>query len=287
MNWLTEFVRPKIQAMMGKPVHEVPEDLWRKCSQCDQMIFHRDLATSYNVCPNCGHHFKLSTVERCNLLFDDQSYQILPVPKVPSDPLKFKDSKRYTDRLQENRSRTGQEDAMTTVHGKIKGIPAVAAIMSFDFMGGSMGLAVGRTFCAAAEWAIVQQMPLVAITASGGARMQEGLFSLMQMSTTAMAVEALRTHHIPYIVVLTDPTMGGVSASFAMLGDITIAETGALIGFAGPRVIEETIKQKLPEGFQRAEFLQQHGVVDIVCDRRELKGTIGRLLSVLTHAAGD
>lgn len=283
MNWLTELVRPKIQAFMAKNTKEMPDDLWQKCPKCEQMIFHRDLSNNLNVCPNCNYHMRIPPVERFNLLFDEQRYQFLPLPKVVSDPLKFKDNKKYTDRLHASQSKTGQEDAMVLAHGKIGQIETVVAVMNFDFMAGSMGAAVGQTFCAAAKWALQQQTPFLVITASGGARMQEGMFSLMQMPATVMAVSELNNAHIPYLVLLTDPTMGGVSASFAMLGDVTLAEPGALIGFAGPRVISETIKQKLPEGFQRSEFLQEHGIVDCICHRKELKTKIVRILSVLHH----
>lgn len=283
MNWLTEFVRPKIQAIMGNHPSEMPDDLWHKCPKCEQMIFHRELASNINVCPNCLYHMRINTTERFNLLFDNQEYQLIPLPKVQEDPLKFKDTKKYSDRLKNYRAKTNQEDAIVVAHGKVNQIETVIAVMSFDFMGGSMGVYVGHAFHAAAEWAIKRKTPMVVVTASGGARMQEGMLSLMQMPTTVIAVDALHAAKIPYIVILTDPTMGGVSASFAMLGDVIIAESGALIGFAGPRVIEETIKQKLPVGFQKAEFLREHGMIDIVSDRKDLKKKLGLVLSVLGY----
>lgn len=281
MNWLTEFVRPKIQAFMEKTTSKIPDDLWIKCPECEQMVFHRELRENLHVCPHCFFHMHLSLTERFNMLFDNQIYQMIPLPKVLEDPLNFKDSKRYVDRLKEYRIKTKQDDAISVALGEIEGKETVVAVMSFDFMGGSMGVFVGRSFHIAVELAIKKNAPFIVVTASGGARMQEGILSLMQMPTTVMAVEKMNEAHLPYIVVLTDPTMGGVSASFAMLGDIAIAESGALIGFAGPRVIEETINQKLPKGFQRAEFLKDHGMIDMVVKRRDLKEKLGKILSVL------
>ncbi|MDR1907471.1 MAG: acetyl-CoA carboxylase, carboxyltransferase subunit beta [Holosporales bacterium] len=280
MNWLTEFVRPKIQALMEKS-QDTPEDLWVKCPKCEQMIFHRELQENLRVCPNCLYHMRLSSIERLNLLFDNQQYQMIPLPKVQDDPIKFKDSKRYADRIKDSRAKTKQHDAISVAVGNINEKNVVVAVMNFEFMGGSMGLFVGHAFYAAVELATDQKLPFIVVTASGGARMQEGILSLMQMPTTVIGVELMHNSRLPYIVVLTDPTMGGVSASFAMLGDVALAESGALIGFAGPRVIEETIKQKLPEGFQRAEFLKDHGMVDIVVSRKALKDTLGRILGVL------
>jgi acetyl-CoA carboxylase carboxyl transferase subunit beta len=224
---------------------------------------------------------RLSLAERLSMLFDNAQYQVVPVAQTPDDPLQFKDAKRYSDRLREYRAKTKQHDAITVALGAIHEQDAVVAVMNFDFMGGSMGLFVGHAFRAAAELAISRRLPFVVVTASGGARMQEGMLSLMQMPATVISVERLSRARVPYVVVLTDPTMGGVSASFAMLGDVTLAEAGALVGFAGPRVIEETIKQVLPDGFQRAEFLRSHGMVDIVVERRALAGTLGRVLGVL------
>lgn len=279
MNWLTDFVKPKIQAFMNRS-DKLPDDLWIKCPACEQMIFHRDLQDNLRVCPHCQHCMRLPVVERLELLFD-RTYQTLPLPGVPEDPLKFKDSKRYVERLKEYRTKTQKEDAITVAVGAIGGHETVVAVMDFAFMGGSMGLFVGHAFVTAVRLAVQKGAPFLVVTASGGARMQEGILSLMQMPATVMALEALNDACLPYLVLLTDPTMGGVSASFAMLGDITLAEPGALIGFAGPRVIEETIKQKLPQGFQRAEFLRDHGMVDIVVPRKELKSRIELLINVL------
>ncbi|MDR2464191.1 MAG: acetyl-CoA carboxylase, carboxyltransferase subunit beta [Holosporales bacterium] len=280
MSWLTELVRPKIQAFMQKS-SDLPDDLWLKCLSCEQMIFRRDLLDNMQVCPHCNYHSRLSIIDRLNMLFDNKQYQILPSPKVVDDPLKFKDSKRYTDRLKEQRNKTKQNDAAIVAVGEIQNKEIVVFAMNFDFMGGSMGLFVGRAFYQAAEFAVQKKTALVAVTSSGGARMQEGMLSLLQMPTTVIATNLLHDACLPYIVLLTDPTMGGVSASFAMLGDVAIAESGALIGFAGPRVIEETIKQTLPSGFQRAEFLKDHGMVDIVVSRSELKSTLGKIICIL------
>jgi acetyl-CoA carboxylase carboxyl transferase subunit beta len=282
MSWLTEFVRPKIQAFMQKS-SDIPEELWLKCQSCEQMIFHRDFIENLRVCPHCNHHSRLSIIDRLNMLFDNNQYQILPLHGVVDDPLKFKDSKRYTDRLKEQRQKTKQNDAAIVAFGEIQNNEAVVFAMNFDFMGGSMGLFVGRAFYQAAEFAIQKKTALVAITSSGGARMQEGMLSLLQMPTTVIATNLLHESRIPYIVILADPTMGGVSASFAMLGDVTISEPGAIVGFAGPRVIEETIKQTLPIGFQRAEFLKDHGMIDIVVTRSELKLTLSRIIYVLSR----
>lgn len=285
MNWLTDFVKPKIQAFMNRS-DQIPDDLWTKCPACEQMVFHRELQENLRVCPHCQHHLRLPASERFDLLFDRKAYQRIPLPSVSEDPLKFKDSRRYTDRLRDARAKTQEGDALQVALGAIEGQETVVAVMDFAFMGGSMGMFVGRAFQAAAEMAVRKKAPLLVVTASGGARMQEGILSLMQMPTTVMAIERLSEARVPYLVLLTDPTMGGVSASFAMLGDVTLAEPGALIGFAGPRVIEETIKQKLPQGFQRAEFLKDHGMVDAVVPRKELKAKISKLLKVLNCAKG-
>ena len=279
MNWLTEFVRPKIRTLFAR--REVPENLWQQCPSCQQMIFHRDLATNLKVCPHCGHHMRASAIERLAWTFDDGSYTRIELPKVPADPLRFRDSKRYTDRLKEARDKTHQDDALVVAHGRIGGHAAVVAAMEFDFMGGSMGAAVGEGIVAAARLAVLQEAPLIVFTASGGARMQEGAISLMQMPRTVIATRLVKEAGLPFIVVLTDPTTGGVTASFAMLGDIQIAEPSAMIGFAGARVIEQTVREKLPEGFQRAEYLHQHGIVDMVVKRTELKATLARLISLL------
>jgi acetyl-CoA carboxylase carboxyl transferase subunit beta len=287
MNWLTNFVRPRIRALRGK--EDVPENLWHKCSSCEQMIFHRELAANLHVCTHCGHHMRIPAAERLKLVFDDDSHQTIELPEATDDPLKFRDQKRYSERLKDSRSKTGEDDAIQVAHGKIGGIPAVVAAFDFQFMGGSMGTAVGDGLIAAARLAVFQEAPLIVFPASGGARMQEGILSLMQMPRTTVAVEEVREAGLPYIVVLTDPTTGGVSASFAMLGDISIAEPGAVIGFAGARVIENTIHETLPEGFQRAEYLLDHGMVDMVVPRAELRETLLRVLDLLRNRdpAGD
>jgi len=279
MNWLTNFVRPKIRALVSK--QDVPENLWDKCPNCEAMIFHRDLEAHDKVCQHCGHHMRLSATERLDMLFDGAAYQTIELPKVPVDPLRFRDTKRYTDRLRDAQARTGRADAVIVAHGRMGGRPAVVAAFDFAFMGGSMGLAVGEAVVSAARLALLQQAPLIVVPSSGGARMQEGILSLMQMPRTTIAVDQVKEAGLPYIVVLADPTTGGVTASFAMLGDIHIAERGAMIGFAGARVIEETIRQSLPEGFQRAEYLRDHGMIDIVVHRAELRPTLVRLLSLL------
>lgn len=279
MSWLTNFVRPKIQALMRRK--EVPDNLWTKCNACDHMLFHRDLMTNMHVCHHCGHHMRLLVQQRLDFLFDEQSYTKLPLTKTVMDPLKFKDSKKYTDRLKEYRQKTGLEDAVIVAYGKVSGNPVVIAAFEFAFMGGSMGAAVGQALLDAAHLAVKNHCPLVVIPASGGARMQEGILSLMQMPRSTIAVELVKAKKLPYITILTDPTTGGVSASFAMLGDICIAEPGATIGFTGARVIEETIRQKLPDGFQSAEYLLDHGMVDMVVHRHQLTATLGMLLGHL------
>lgn len=284
MNWLTNFVRPKIQALMHK--NEVPDNLWDKCDACEHMIFHRDLVENTYVCHHCENHMRMTVQDRLESLFDHKTFIKAPLSKVISDPLKFKDSKRYTDRLKDYRNRTGQDDAIIVASGKIGGQSAIVAAFDFSFMGGSMGMAVGEGILTAAELAVNTHAALIIVPASGGARMQEGALSLMQMPRTTIAVEKVREANLPYIVVLTNPTTGGVSASFAMLGDIAISEPKAIIGFAGARVIEETIRQKLPEGFQRAEYLLDHGMIDMVVHRHKLPETIGRILSMLNPQAG-
>ena len=279
MSWLTEFVRPKIRTLFAR--REVPENLWDQCSACQQMIFHRDLTTNLKVCPHCGHHMRASAAERIAWTFDEGSYTRIELPKTPPDPLRFRDSKRYVDRLKEAREKTHLDDAIIVAHGRISGHQAVVAAMEFEFLGGSMGGAVGDGIIAAARLAVLQEAPLIVFTASGGARMQEGAISLMQMPRSIIATQLVKEAGLPYIVVLTDPTTGGVTASFAMLGDIHIAEPGALIGFAGARVIEQTVREKLPEGFQRAEYLHLHGIIDMVVKRTELKATLARLISLL------
>ncbi len=279
MNWLTSFVRPKIRALVRKP--DFPENLWEKCPACEQMIFHRDLKANLHVCQHCDHHMRLSPEARLASLFDDGEYNNIELPEAPQDALKFRDSKRYVDRLKDARARTGAADAVVVAHGRIDGMGVVATVFNFDFMGGSMGIAVGEALVAAARLATLQRAPLIVFPASGGARMQEGVLSLMQMARTTIAIEEVKEAGLPYIVVLTDPTTGGVTASFAMLGDIAIAEPGAVIGFAGPRVIQETIHEELPEGFQRAEYLLEHGMLDMVVHRHALRDKLVQLLKLL------
>lgn len=282
MSWLTNFVRPKIQALIRR--NEIPDNLWTKCSACGHMLFHRDLEQNLRVCHHCNHHMRLTVTQRLELLFDGKSYTKVPLPKVLKDPLKFKDTKKYVDRLKEYRTKTGNEDAITVAYGQVSGQPVVIAAFDFSFMGGSMGMAVGEAILLGADLAVKSKCAYIVIPASGGARMQEGILSLMQMPRTTIAVEKVKKAGLPYITLLSDPTTGGVSASFAMLGDIAIAEPGAIIGFAGARVIEETIRQKLPEGFQKAEYLLDHGMIDMVVPRHQLAGTVGTLLSHLGPA---
>ncbi len=279
MNWISNYVRPKIRALVKKS--EVPDNLWEKCPDCGQMIFHRELESSLRVCPHCSYHMRLGAKARLAMLFDDGKYNRAELPASIADPLKFRDRKRYGERLREAHTKTGEKDAVIVAHGEMAGHPVVVAAFNFAFMGGSMGIAVGEGILAAARLAVEQNAPLIVIPSSGGARMQEGILSLMQMPRSVIAVEMVKEAGLPYIVLLTDPTTGGVSASFAMLGDIAIAEPGAVIGFAGARVIEETIRETLPEGFQRAEYLLEHGMVDMVVQRGELRETLIRVLSLL------
>ncbi len=280
MNWLTDFVRPKIKKTAQI---EIADNLWLKCPDCGQMLFSKELKKSMYVCTRCGHHLRLYIDKRLRLLFDNGEYTEISMPQLKEDPLKFKDSKKYTDRLRAYRKATGSDDAIRVAKGEIGGITSVVAAIDFAFMGGSMGMAVGEGIVKAAEICLKGNYPLVTVAASGGARMQEGILSLMQMARTTAAINQLKEKGIPFISIMTDPTTGGVSASFAMLGDVNIAEKGCLIGFAGPRVIEQTIREKLPEGFQRAEYLREHGMVDIVVTRQEMKDTLVRVLSILTH----
>ena len=280
MSWLTNFVLPKIRAVVTKK--EVPDNLWDKCPRCGQMLFHRELEANLFVCHACAFHMRLDPQRRLAMLFDDGEFTRIELPKTIADPLRFRDRKRYADRLKEAHAKAAAgSDAIVVAHGTIGGIATVVAAFDFGFMGGSMGIAVGEGLLAASRLAILQEAPLVAIPASGGARMQEGILSLMQMPRSILAVEEVKAAGLPYIVLLTDPTTGGVSASFAMLGDITLAEPEAVIGFAGARVIEETIREKLPEGFQRSEYLLEHGMVDIVVPRKELRQTLARIVGLL------
>ena len=279
MNWLTEYVRPKIRTLFGQ--RDVPDNLWGQCSACQQMVFNAELDKNLRVCSHCGHHMRVKATQRLSWTFDGGKHTRIDLPKPPVDPLKFRDSKRYVDRLKDYREKTHLDDAIVVAHGTIGGHRAVVAVMSFDFMGGSMGSAVGEGIVAAAKLAVLQDAPLIVFTASGGARMQEGTISLMQMPRTVIATQMVKEKGLPFITVLTDPTTGGVTASFTMLGDIQIAEPGAEIGFAGARVIEQTVREKLPEGFQRSEYLLAHGILDLVVKRADMNGTLGRLIGLL------
>ena len=279
VNWLTNYILPKIRAFTRR---DVPDNLWHKCPNCEQMLFHRELAANLEVCRHCGYHFRVGSRARFAMLFDGGAFAPIDIPKVALDPLRFRDRKRYSERLREGQAALGAgSDAVAAAAGQIGGVAAVVAAFDFSFMGGSMGIAVGEGLLAAARHAVEHHSALVVVSASGGARMQEGALSLMQMPRTILAADMVKEARLPYIVLLTDPTTGGVAASFASLGDITLAEPGAIIGFAGARVIEETIREKLPEGFQRAEYLYEHGMVDQVVRRGELRTTLARLLSLL------
>ncbi len=281
MSWLQKLLPPKIQRSERGARKSVPEGLWTKCPECDAVLYSTDLEKNLNVCPKCGHHQRIGARARLDSLLDPEGRFEIGAEVLPVDSLKFKDSKRYPDRLADAQEQTGEGDALVVLQGSIKSIGIVCAAFEFDFMGGSMGSVVGERFVRGARVSIEQKLPFVCITASGGARMQEGLLSLTQMAKTTAALTDLAERKLPFISVLSDPTMGGVSASFAMIGDIVIAEPKALIGFAGPRVIEQTVRQKLPEGFQRAEFLLEKGAVDMIVDRRELRDKIATLLAML------
>ncbi len=279
MSWISNVVRPKIRNFLAK--REVPQNLWIKCPETGEMVFHRDLEMNQYVIPGSGYHMRMTAKQRLEHFFDDKDYELIPLPEVPLDPLKFRDERRYTDRLRDARTKTGAPDAVLIGTGTVESLPIVVAVQDFDFMGGSLGMAAGEAIVTGMMAARERKRPFVLFAASGGARMQEGILSLMQMPRTTVAVEALKAARVPYIVVLTNPTTGGVTASYAMLGDVHIAEPGALIGFAGPRVIEQTIREKLPEGFQRSEYLRDHGMVDIVVHRHHLRETIARLCRLL------
>ena len=281
MNWIANFVRPRIKSLIGGRTSDTPENLWRKCPACGEMIFHRDLIAAQNVCPQCGYHMRIGAAERFAALFDGAIYDELIPPEVPADPLHFRDEKRYSDRLRDARAKTGRIDALAAARGTLDGLPVTVAVQVFDFMGGSLGMAVGEALVEAMQSSAAEGRPFILFVASGGARMQEGLLSLMQMPRVTVAVDMLREAGLPYIVVLTDPTTGGVSASYAMLGDVHIAEPGARIGFAGQRVIAQTMREHLPEGFQRAEYLLEHGMVDMVVHRRQLRETLSRVVHLL------
>ena len=285
MSWITEYVRPKIRTLLGR--RDVPENLWVQCTACQQMIFHTELEKNLKVCTNCGHHMRATATERLRWTFDTNTFTRIELLKAPADPLRFRDSQRYADRAKAAREATHLDDAIVVAHGKIGGQPAVVAVMAFEFMAGSMGAAVGEGIVAAARLAVLQDAPLVIFTASGGARMQEGAISLMQMPRTIIASRVVKEAGLPFITVLTDPTTGGVTASFTMLGDIQIAEPGALIGFAGARVIEQTVREKLPEGFQRAEYLLEHGILDMVVKRDVMAETLSRLIGLLRNRMSE
>lgn len=286
MSWITNFVRPKIKALMSSKT-DIPDDLWQKCPGCDAMLYHIDLIKTLNVCDSCGYHLRLGVMERLDSMFDEGQFQIAGLPRTPLDPLKFRDRKKYAERLKDAQSASGRKDAIVVADGAIGGVPAVVAALDFSFMGGSMGMAVGDGLVAAARMAVAKRAPFIVIPASGGARMQEGMLSLMQMPRSTVAVEMVKEARLPYIVILTDPTTGGVSASFAMLGDIHIAEPGAQIGFAGRRVIQETIRASLPDGFQTAEYLRDHGMVDLVVPRAEMRRTLMTILRLLMNPRAD
>ncbi len=280
MNWLTNFIRPSIRSLVGDQ-RDVPDNLWQKCPKCDGMLFHKEIKANNNVCYHCDFHMAIPVTERLEGLFDDGAYKKVKLPAVPHDPLKFKDKKKYVDRLKDTRTKTGEDDALMIGVGQIGGQNAVVAAFNFAFMGGSMGTAVGEGIVRAAEEAVKTKSALIVVPASGGARMQEGMLSLMQMPRTIIGVDMVKEQGLPYIVLLANPTTGGVSASFAMVGDIHISEPGATIGFAGRRVIEETVRETLPDDFQTAEYLLEHGMVDMVVPRNELNAEIGKLLDLL------
>jgi acetyl-CoA carboxylase carboxyl transferase subunit beta len=280
-NWINSVVRPKIRSILRKK--EMPDNLWVKCPETGQMIYYKDLEANQFVVPGSNYHMRMTAGARLRALFDDAEYETLALPEVPADPLKFRDERRYTDRLKDARSKTGLTDAVLAGAGRLEGQKIVAAVQDFDFMGGSLGTGAGEAVITGMRAALKRGTPFILFAASGGARMQEGILSLMQMPRTTVAVQELREAKLPYVVVLTHPTTGGVTASYAMLGDIHIAEPGALVGFAGPRVIEQTIREQLPNGFQRAEYLHEHGMVDMVVHRHELRETLSRICQLLIH----
>ena len=285
MNWINSVVRPKIRSILRKK--EMPDNLWVKCPETGQMIYYKDLEANQFVVPGSNYHMRMAAAARLKALFDNAEFETLAMPEVPADPLKFSDERRYTDRLKDARGKTGLSDAVLAGAGRLEGQRIVAAVQDFDFLGGSLGTAAGEAVIAAMRTAVKRETPFILFAASGGARMQEGILSLMQMPRTTVAVQELREAKLPYVVVLTHPTTGGVTASYAMLGDIHIAEPGALIGFAGPRVIEQTIREQLPNGFQRAEYLHDHGMVDMVVHRHALRGTLARICNLLIRRRPD
>lgn len=284
MSWLQKLLPPRIKRDVGSVKKAVTEGLWSKCDSCEAVLYRTDLEKNLFVCPKCNHHNRISARERLDWLLDMEGRYEIGVEVTPVDTLKFRDSKRYIDRLAEARTETGEEDALVVMQGSIREIPVVTAAFEFGFLGGSMGSVVGERFVRGVQVCVEQRLPFICFTATGGARMQEGLLSLMQMAKTCAALTRLADDRLPFISVLTDPTMGGVSASFAMIGDAVIAEPNALIGFAGPRVIEQTVRETLPEGFQRAEFLMQKGALDMIVDRRQMRDTLARLLALMLKA---
>src|SRR5436309_5508898 len=281
MNWLTSVVRPKIRSLLKR---ETPENMWIKCPETGQLVFYKDVEANQFVIPSSNYRMRMGAMARLKSMFDNQTWFDIAIPSVPLDPLKFRDEQRYADRLKDARAKTGTNDAIKLGFGKLDGLPVVIGVQDFDFMGGSLGMAAGEAVIKGLETAVDRGTPFIMFAASGGARMQEGILSLMQLPRTTVAVQMMREARKPYLVVLTNPTTGGVTASYAMLGDVHIAEPGALIGFAGPRVIEQTIREKLPEGFQRAEYLKEHGMVDMVVHRHQLRATIANLCRLLTKA---
>src|SRR5215203_6023983 len=282
MNWISNVVRPKIRSFLNR--RESPENLWIKCPETGQLVFFKDVESNQFVIPSSNYHMRMGAVARMKSMFDGETWLDIKVPTGSIDPLKFRDERRYADRLKDARTKTGLNDAIKVGLGKLDGMPVTIGVQDFDFMGGSLGMAAGEAVVAGLETAVDHSTPFIMFAASGGARMQEGILSLMQLPRTTVAVQMLREAKRPYIVVLTNPTTGGVTASYAMLGDVHIAEPGALIGFAGPRVIEQTIREKLPEGFQRAEYLRDHGMVDMVVHRHEMRPTLARLCRLLTRS---
>ncbi|BCT68492.1 acetyl-CoA carboxylase, carboxyltransferase subunit beta [Nitrosospira sp. NRS527] len=285
MSWFQKLLPPKIKRKVSGEKKAVPEGLWSKCASCEAVLYYSDLGNNLNVCPKCNHHNRISARVRLDLFLDAEGRHEIGAEVQSLDPLKFKDNKRYIDRLSEAKRDTDENDALVVMQGSVKTVPLVAAAFEFGFMGGSMGSAVGERFVRAVQTCVEQHVAFVCFAASGGARMQEGLLSLMQMAKTTAVLTQLSQERLPFISVLTDPTMGGVSASFAFIGDVVIAEPGALIGFAGPRVIEQTVRQTLPEGFQRAEFLLEHGAIDMIVDRRRMRDKVANLCSLLMHVS--
>ena len=285
MNWISNYMKPKINSIFSR--RETPDNLWTKCKECGAMLFHRELADNLNVCINCDHHMNIKPRDRCMSMFDGSVFEEFKAKDVILDPLKFKDQKKYTDRIKDARKKTGEDEAMFLAKGKMGRTQVVVAVQDFSFMGGSMGMGVGNAIIAACEQALKLKCPLILFSAAGGARMQEGIMSLMQMPRTTVALQLLKEANLPFIVVLTHPTTGGVTASYAMLGDVHIAEPNALICFAGPRVIEQTIREKLPEGFQRAEYLLDHGMLDRVTHRKNMRGDLITIIRMLMNLSPE